>query len=114
MSLRGMIGRFGSDAVPARGRSLAKNIGLLGLAFCLYLFPSFVWASFLLGTKIAVKEVLKMLTSGHLGDSVGEASAFSSGHDPGDLGNPCSAGSLLLPLPLLLLLLVLSLSLSVE
>ena len=47
----------------------------------------------------------------------GEASAFSSGRDPGVLGSspcraPCSAGSLLLPLPLSSFVLIHSLRLS--
>ena len=41
---------------------------------------------------------------GHLVNSVGEASAWGSGHDPMVLGwspqAPCSVGSLLLPLSL--------------
>ena len=38
---------------------------------------------------------------GDKGGSVGEASAFGSGHDPGVLGSsPVSVGSVLLPLPL--------------
>ena len=57
-----------------------------------------------------------MVAQGHLGGSVGEASAFGSGHDPGsrDLAPhraPCSAESLLLPLPLPQLVLCLSFSL---
>ena len=52
---------------------------------------------------------------GRLGGSVGEASAFSSGHDPRVLGSspisgPCSVGSLLLSFPLPLCSLSLSLS----
>ena len=53
--------------------------------------------------------------SGHLGGSVGQVAAFSSGHHPRGLGSSsalgsCSAENLLLPLPLLLPLLVLALS----
>ena len=38
--------------------------------------------------------LLEKDTSGHLGGSVGAASAFGSGHDPGVLGSSPPSGSL--------------------